>query len=132
MMSPCTNSKWTSISSAFAFQNQLRHPLLPSLAAGVLTPRLSSRGDDVVAGVSAVARRSGSLSRGGDLCAGQRAPFLPSSPSPFVCYVLLCFLSSAPGFSFRHRFNKTQKKNKDKHKIGLFLPRSKNMKKNAK
>ena len=90
-----------------------------------LDATLSSRGDDVVAGVSAVARRSGSLSRGGDLCGGQRAPFPSSSlsRSPFVCCVLLCFLSSAPDFSFQHYSNKAQKK---KHKIGLF-PRSKNI-----
>jgi hypothetical protein len=93
-----------------------------------LTPRLSSRGDDVVAGVSAVARRSGSLSRGGGLCGGQRAPFLPSSPSPFVCYVLLCFLSSAPGFSFLHHFHKTKKK-KISTKSGVCCPEAKTSKK---
>jgi hypothetical protein len=77
-----------------------------------LDATLWSRGDDVVAGVSAVARRSGSLSHGGDLCGGQRGPFPSSSPSPspFVCCVLLCFLSSAPDFSFQHYSNKAQKK----------------------
>jgi hypothetical protein len=39
MMGPCTNSKWPSISNTFAFHNQLRHPLLPSPTAAVLTPR---------------------------------------------------------------------------------------------
>jgi hypothetical protein len=87
----------------------------------------------VVAGVSAVARRSGSLSRGGDLCAGQRAPFLPSF-LPFsvclLCAALFPFLSARLLLSASLQQN--AKKNKDKHKIGRFLPRSKNMKKNAK
>jgi len=133
-MNPFPNSKRSSISSAFAFRfNQLRCPVLPSLTAGVLTPRLSSRGDEVAAGVSAVARRSGSPSRGGDLCAGQRAPF-PASLSLSVC--LLCAalfpFSSARPFSFQHYFNNAQKNKIKNTKSGVVTPKAKTSRKNSK